>query len=110
MKIKKFNESNSDKKVFYQLDKPGNFDFHHMEFETVEHAMNYLKNNYDFDKLYFGPRQKKYNPNWVQIFKVTKENAIDEYNMWKKANKYKRFAIASFMINIALLVLFCTLN
>jgi 3-methyladenine DNA glycosylase AlkC len=43
-----------------------------------------------------------------------KEDKDIFYKKWiqdhKKANKYKRFAIASFMINIALLVLFCTLN
>lgn len=43
-----------------------------------------------------------------------KEDKDIFYKKWiqdhKKADKYKRFAIASFMINIALLVLLCTLN
>lgn len=43
-----------------------------------------------------------------------KEDKDIFYKKWiqdhKKADKYKRFAIASFIINIALLVLFCTLN
>ena len=43
-----------------------------------------------------------------------KEDKDIFYKKWiqdhKKANKYKRFAISSFIINIAFLVLFCILN
>lgn len=43
-----------------------------------------------------------------------KENRDIFYSKWiqdhKKANKFRRFAIVSFVINLVLLMLFCILN